>query len=115
MKRFALVFVIALLAGVLTAATASATMPHSGPKTLFSKRTGGSSFELRSVNPTTAATHLVESGPTFSVFAGQYSPNGAKIAYFSNQTGSYQVYVANADGSNAHAITSGATDHEYPA
>lgn len=39
------------------------------------------------------------------VFA-QFSPDGKRVAFYSNRTGVSQVYVANADGSQAEAVTS---------
>jgi Tol biopolymer transport system component len=37
-----------------------------------------------------------------------YSPDGTKIAFRSNRTGTFQVWVMNADGSDQHALTSDA-------
>lgn len=34
-----------------------------------------------------------------------YSPDGTKVAYFSDETGEQQLYVANADGSNPRQLT----------
>jgi Tol biopolymer transport system component len=34
-----------------------------------------------------------------------WSPDGRRIAYYSNQTGSYQIWLINADGSGARQIT----------
>jgi TolB protein len=39
-------------------------------------------------------------------FAPAFSPDGKRVAYASNRSGNMEVWVANADGTNAHKITS---------
>jgi dipeptidyl aminopeptidase/acylaminoacyl peptidase len=42
----------------------------------------------------------------------QFSPDGRQIAYVSSQNGSADIWVMNADGSNAHAITDASPEAE---
>jgi Tol biopolymer transport system component len=51
-----------------------------------------------------AATKLIAS--TWQDDAPQYSPDGKKIAFASDRSGSFEIWVANADGSDAVELTS---------
>ncbi|MBN1427163.1 MAG: serine/threonine-protein kinase [Anaerolineae bacterium] len=44
-----------------------------------------------------------------------WSPNGQQIAYASNKNGRFDIYVMNADGSNARPLTTGSSDDFSPA
>lgn len=50
------------------------------------------------------ARKLIES--TSEDSAPAYSPDGQRIAFASNRSGSYEIYVSNSDGSNPIALTS---------
>lgn len=50
------------------------------------------------------------SGPAYHAECG-YSPDGKNIVYASNESGSMNIYIINADGSNARRLTH--TDHSY--
>ncbi|MEI7547074.1 MAG: DPP IV N-terminal domain-containing protein [Actinomycetota bacterium] len=71
-----------------------------------SSTTGGST----PANVDTIATTIAESTTT------TISPDKSKILYISDQgkPGVYQLWVMNADGSEAHAITNGPNSHHHP-
>ncbi|MFS8563181.1 MAG: DPP IV N-terminal domain-containing protein [Rhabdochlamydiaceae bacterium] len=50
------------------------------------------------------------SGPAYHAECG-YSPDGKHIVYASNESGSMNIYIINADGSNVRRLTH--TDHSY--
>ncbi len=50
------------------------------------------------------------SGPFYHAECG-YSPDGNRIVYASNESGSMNIYTANADGSNVERLTQ--TEHSY--
>jgi len=53
---------------------------------------------------TTAPTKLISS--TRFDHEAQFSPDGKKIAFSSNRTGSFEIWVCDSDGSNAQRLTS---------
>jgi Tol biopolymer transport system component len=57
----------------------------------------------------TRATH--ETGGTINDGADSWSPDGTKIAYVSNKSGTYQIWTMNADGSGAAQVTHGPEAH----
>jgi len=52
---------------------------------------------------------------TMEVTAPSWSPDGSQIAFQNYEGHYYQVWVADRDGSNARAVTSGPWDHREPA
>ena len=50
------------------------------------------------------------------VFAGgpAYSADGAQVAYMSNESGTWHIYIMDADGSNVRQITEGETNNMFP-
>ncbi|MBI5958437.1 MAG: PD40 domain-containing protein [Chloroflexi bacterium] len=51
------------------------------------------------------------------VFSGDltYSPYGGEVAYVSNETGYWHIYLMDADGSNVRQLTEGESNNLYPA
>ena len=43
-----------------------------------------------------------------------WSPDGRKLAFSSNRDGTYEIYVACADGSGLSVLTAGGPDKKYP-
>jgi Tol biopolymer transport system component len=52
-----------------------------------------------------------ETGGEINAGADSWSPDGEKIAYVSNKSGTYQIWTMNADGSGAAQLTHGAEAH----
>lgn len=52
-----------------------------------------------------------ETGGALNAGADSWSPDGAKIAYVSNKTGTYQIWTMNADGSGQTQLTKGPEAH----
>lgn len=50
------------------------------------------------------------------VFAGDavWSPDGGSVAYMSNEEGTWQIYVMDADGSNVRRVTDGEGNYVFP-
>jgi TolB protein len=46
-----------------------------------------------------------EKGGVINAGANSWSPDGTKIAYVSNKSGTYQIWTMNADGSRARQLT----------
>ena len=45
----------------------------------------------------------------------KWSPDGTKVAFYSDMTGNTQIYVINADGSNQVQLTSNKSNDSFPA
>ena len=52
-----------------------------------------------------------ETGGTINDGADSWSPDGTRIAFTSNRTGTYQIYTMNADGTDVKQLTKGADAH----
>ena len=68
---------------------------------VYTVRTDGSEL--------TQLTH--ESGGSVNAGADAWSPDGTRIAFTSNRTGTYQIYTMNADGTGVTQVTSGPDAH----
>ena len=64
---------------------------------------------------TTGASRAVAGGAGISVGQPRFSPDGAHLAYVSDESGFWNVIVANADGSDARALSAEPHDHAEPA
>lgn len=80
----------------------SATMSPSGKRVLVESR-----GQIVSLPVGDGESRLWKSVPGARLRSPIQSPDGKKVAYFSDQTGEMQVWVADADGTNAKAVTSG--------
>ena len=58
---------------------------------------------------------VVAGGTGIAVGQPRFSPDGARVAYVSDESGFWNVHVANADGTAAHPPLSEAHDHAEPA
>lgn len=64
-----------------------------------------SATEVCTVNPSDFTARPIISIPGVAAFDGVLSPDGARIAYTTDETGNPDIWIANADGSNPLRIT----------
>ena len=87
-----------------------------GTRIVFSKPAfghGGKSSNVYAIktNGTGVVQLTRETGGGINAGADSWSPDGMKIAYVSNKTGTYQIWTMNADGSGAAQLTHGPEAH----
>lgn len=79
-----------------------------------SDRGSVSGFDIYTVLPGEAPTRLIASAHTD--WFPRWSPGGEQVAFASGGTGAFQLYVADRDGANVRAVTTGgATPVGFPA
>jgi TolB protein len=80
----------------------------------FSKALRDGVLEMHVMNADGSNLHLLG---TDEVFTGDltYAPDGETVAYVSNVSGTWQIYLMNADGTNVRQITHGDSNNLYPA
>jgi uncharacterized protein YjdB len=74
-----------------------------GPVLLTSNR--GGSADLYAVDPRAPGALLRLTNDPAVEAMGAYSPDGSSIAYVSNRDGQFELYIANADGSDPRRVT----------
>jgi WD40-like Beta Propeller Repeat len=105
-------FLIAAAALALTGAAAGpavAAFPGVNGKIAFSR---DGQIVVKDAGDLTGGSPLTSTGDNQDP---AWSPDGLKIAFVSDRTGSYQVWTMNADGSNEVQLTSESGDTEAPA
>ena len=75
---------------------------------LYADRVGGN-YDIVKTSITTGASEKLASN-SYDELAPSLSPDGSKLALFSNETGLHQLYVMNIDGSEKRQLTS-SDDH----
>lgn len=91
---------VAATVGPVSARSAPATMPGQNGRIIFLDRATG---QLNTVNPDgTALRQVTHVG--FNT-TPDWSPDGRFIAYASNRSGVFQIWIAAADGSSARQLT----------
>jgi TolB protein len=75
-----------------------------GKWVLYSMSKGGTTDIYRISSAGGGTPQRLTNGPGINI-GGSYSPNGSQIVFESDRSGSQQVYVMNADGSNQHRIS----------
>ena len=81
-------------------------MPFDESRILFAPRGGRRRAERR--------PWIVAGGGPVSVGQPRFSPDGSRLAYVSDATGWWNVWVADADGAHAHPVLDEAHDHAAP-
>ena len=114
MRKVVVPIVLAAAVVATAAPPASAAFPGSGGRMLYAEDTGGGGFDLRAIRTGTGATSPVLAGAGNAPIPGGISPNGKRIAYFSNAGGDNEIWIAKIDGSDAHPITTNAVNDQYP-
>ncbi len=97
--------------------TATAAFPSiggGGRIAFISNRDDGHTLQVYTMNPDGSDVRQITFGPG-QKSQPKWSPDGAKIAFVSNQEGNKEIYVMNADGSNPHNITNNSADEFDPA
>lgn len=86
-----------------------------GTRVLFSRIQFITSTDYRSdlwmVNADGSDPHMVVSDG----FAGKWSPDGTRLIYSSPESGNYELYTSNPDGSGSQRLTNTASHESYPA
>jgi TolB protein len=74
---------------------------------------GGTSSNVYTMKTdgTSVAQLTHDTGGTINDGADSWSPDGTRIAFTSNRTGTYQIYTMNADGTDMKQLTKGADAH----
>ena len=75
-----------------------------GKWVLYSMSTGGRTDIYRISSAGGGTPQRLTNGPGINI-GGSYSPDGSRIVFESDRSGSQQIYVMNADGSNQHRIS----------
>ena len=92
-------------AGASTAAAANGRIAFSQWDLLQGGNLSGHS-NVYTINPNgTGRSQLTHVGKTRAAGAPDWSPDGSRIVYESNQTGDYRIWVMNADGSRQRRLT----------
>ena len=101
--RRLLPIVVALAAGVVGVANASAAYPGANGKIAFVSGTPGS-YDVYTMNADGSARKQLTSASGDDVDP-VWSPDGTKIAFASERDGGLSIYLMDADGSNVTRVT----------
>lgn len=70
-------------------------------------------FDFHLVKPDGSDLHRMAEGEVFSGDPN-YSPSGKQVIYVSNESGHWQIYVMDSDGSNVRQLTEGDSNNLFP-
>lgn len=84
-----------------------------GSKIVYHTGGGPDSAEIRSVQPN-GTNDISLANSAGSDQAPQFSPDGSKIAFYSNRNGNHDIWVMNPDGSGQTPLTNDATEQIDP-
>jgi len=108
--RRTVLFVAAVTAAV-GASTAYATFPGGVGRIVFPM--GGGNVELYSARPDGTDSQQLTTAPGFNG-CPSYSRDGAQIAFCSNRTGTYRIWLMKADGSDQRQLATGPYEALFP-
>jgi TolB protein len=97
--RLAVVLLFVCMAAAMLALPAGATFPGANGKIAFSTDQDPNGSNIFVVNPNGSGETQLTHGEFGSAIGPNWSPNGAKIAFSGDVSGTQQLYVINADGS----------------
>jgi hypothetical protein len=80
------------------------------PQTVFYASTQNNLYGIERMDPSGFARQEVIRNGTFQAMDPDYSPETGKLVYVSTETGNFEIWIANEDGSQARPITRGFGD-----
>ena len=114
MKRAGWVFVPAVaVVAALLAGTASATFPGKPGRIAFGVIGADRNVDVYSIEPDGSDYRRLTDHSAFDACPA-YSPDGKSIAFCSDRSGSFQIWVMGADGANQHQVTTSRHDALFP-
>ena len=111
-KRYGLLVLAALAATAMCATAARAVVPGGNGLIAFTANLSGNA-DVAVLDPC-GSVHTIIGGAAAEL-KPVWSPDGHRVAFMSNRDGNFEIYVANADGSDVHRLTDDPANDFNPA